>query len=83
MGLLHPEAVMASHINMIRASPPTWKSHPYLALKHTFMPYSDREKKGMERSKWFMDEGQGYRLLQCTKPQVSSSLPASLLYVRS
>ncbi|KAK4560541.1 hypothetical protein LTR86_005738 [Recurvomyces mirabilis] len=60
---------MASHINMIRASAPTWTSHPYLALRHTFMPYSDRERKGMERSKWFMEEGQGYRLLQCSKPQ--------------
>jgi len=78
MGLLHPEAVMASHINMIRASAPTWTSHPYLALKHTFMPYNDRERKGMERSKWFMDEGQGYRLEQCTKPQVNSRTRESL-----
>ncbi|KAK5114820.1 hypothetical protein LTR62_001977 [Meristemomyces frigidus] len=69
MGLLHPESVLASHINMIRASPPTWTSNPILALKHAVMPYSEREKKGLERSKWFNEEGQGYRVLQTTKPQ--------------
>ncbi|KAK0289372.1 hypothetical protein LTR35_002569 [Friedmanniomyces endolithicus] len=69
MGLLYPQSVMASHINMIRASPPTWSSHPLLALQHAVQPYSEREKKGFERSKWFNEEGNGYRVLQCTKPQ--------------
>ncbi|TKA74698.1 hypothetical protein B0A55_05093 [Friedmanniomyces simplex] len=69
MGLLHPQSVMASHINMIRASPPTWTSHPLLALQHAVQPYSERDKKGFERGKWFNEEGNGYRVLQCTKPQ--------------
>jgi len=69
MGLLYPQSVMASHINMIRASPPTWTSHPLLALQHALQPYSQREKEGFERSKWFNEEGNGYRVLQCTKPQ--------------
>ncbi|KAK0892046.1 hypothetical protein LTR91_021145 [Friedmanniomyces endolithicus] len=69
MGLLYPQSVLASHINMIRASPPTWTSHPLLALQHALQPYSEREKKGFERSKWFNEEGNGYRVLQCTKPQ--------------
>jgi hypothetical protein len=69
MGLLYPAAVKASHINMIRASPPTWTSHPLLALQHAVVPYNEREKKGHERTKWFAEEGTGYRLLQCTKPQ--------------
>ncbi|KAK1808580.1 hypothetical protein LTR12_017051, partial [Friedmanniomyces endolithicus] len=69
MGLLYPQSVMASHINMIRASPPTWSSHPLLALQHALQPYSQREKEGFERSKWFNEEGNGYRVLQCTKPQ--------------
>ena len=33
------------------------------------MPYSDRDKAGFARSKWFLDEGSGYRLIQSTKPQ--------------
>ncbi|KAK0841435.1 hypothetical protein LTS02_016838 [Friedmanniomyces endolithicus] len=69
MGLLYPQSVMASHINMIRASAPTWTSHPLLALQHALQPYSQREKEGFERSKWFNEEGNGYRVLQCTKPQ--------------
>lgn len=69
MGLLYPSAVLASHINMIRASPPTWTSHPFLALRHSLFPYSARERAGLARGQWFADEGSGYRVLQCTKPQ--------------
>ena len=32
-------------------------------------PYNQREKDGFERSKWFLNEGTGYRLTQSTKPQ--------------
>lgn len=69
IGLLHPEACLASHINMIRANPPTFTSNPALALQHAMTPYSSREHEGLARTKWFADEGSGYRLLQCTKPQ--------------
>lgn len=69
LGLLHPEACLASHINMIRASAPSFTSQPLLALKHTLTPYSARDREGFERSKWFLEEGAGYRLLQSTKPQ--------------
>ncbi|KJX93799.1 alpha/beta-hydrolase like protein [Zymoseptoria brevis] len=54
---------------MIRASPPTFGKNPILALKHALTPYSAADKKGFERSEWFLNEGQGYRLLQSTKPQ--------------
>lgn len=69
IGLLHPEACLASHINMIRASVPSFTSNPLLALQHALQPYSMRDKAGFERSKWFTEEGTGYRLLQSTKPQ--------------
>lgn len=59
MGLLYPRSVMASHINMVRASPPSWTSQPLLALQHAIQPYSERDKQGFERSKWFSDEGSG------------------------
>ncbi|KAM0723173.1 hypothetical protein Q7P37_001373 [Cladosporium fusiforme] len=69
LGLLHREACLASHINMIRASAPSFTSQPLLALQHALQPPSSRDKAGFERSKWFMEEGTGYRLLQSTKPQ--------------
>jgi hypothetical protein len=32
---------------------------------------TDREKAGLERSSWFREEGFGYNLLQCTRPQTA------------
>jgi pimeloyl-ACP methyl ester carboxylesterase len=69
MGLLFPEAVLASHVNMVRASPPSFVKHPLLALRHAVGPYSERENVGKERNKWFLEEGAGYRQLQASKPQ--------------
>jgi hypothetical protein len=69
MGLLYPQSVKASHVNMIRANPPEYKKNPLLAAQHALAPYSEREKKGMERSAWFNKEGSGYNLEQRTKPQ--------------
>lgn len=69
LGLLHPEACLASHVNMIRASAPSFASQPLLALRHALTPYSSRDRAGFERSVWFAEEGSGYRLLQSTKPQ--------------
>lgn len=50
-------------------TPPTWSGYPIISLQHAIQPYTEREKKGLERSKWFMDEGSGYRAKQSTKPQ--------------
>lgn len=69
MGLLYPNHVVASHINMIRGHPPTFTSNPILATKHAIRPYNSREKAGRERTAWFLKEGSGYRLMQGTKPQ--------------
>lgn len=69
MGLLYPESIPASHVNLLRALPPKWTSNPLLALQHAIQPYSERDKKGLERSRWFAEEGSGYRLQQSTKPQ--------------
>lgn len=70
MGLLFPDSCLASHINMIRSDgPPKWTQHPFLALQHAITPYSARDKAGFERSRWFLEEGTGYRLEQSTKPQ--------------
>ncbi|KAF9740665.1 hypothetical protein PMIN06_012617 [Paraphaeosphaeria minitans] len=61
----------------------SFASQPVLALQHALTPYSDAEKKGLERSEWFTSEGQAYRQLQATKPQTLSyafaSSPVALL----
>lgn len=72
LGILYPSHVVASHINMIRANPPSFSSNPFTALQHAVTPYTSEEKKGLERSKWFLEQGSGYRLLQSTKPQTLS-----------
>lgn len=83
MGLLYPDHVLASHINMIRAQPPSFLSQPVLALQHAVTPYSDAEKAGLQRSSWFQNEGHAYRELQATKPQTLAyafaSSPVALL----
>lgn len=66
---MYPERVKASHVNMIRADPPKYSTNPWLATKHALSPYTDREKKGFERNKWFGKEGRGYNLEQSSKPQ--------------
>lgn len=69
MGALYPSSIIASHINMIRASAPTFTSHPILYLQHALKRYSAAERKGLERQNWFLNEGSGYRTQQGTKPQ--------------
>lgn len=69
MGALYPASILASHINMIRAFPPTFTSNPILYLQHALKPYSAAERTGLERQDWFLNEGSGYRTLQGTKPQ--------------
>jgi pimeloyl-ACP methyl ester carboxylesterase len=72
LGILYPDFVLASHINMVRALAPSFTSHPVTALQHATTPYTEAEKKGMQRSEWFTTQGQAYRQLQATKPQTLS-----------
>ncbi|EHY60633.1 Epoxide hydrolase 1 [Exophiala dermatitidis] len=69
MSLLFPNHCKATHVNMDQGSAPSWTTHPRLALQHALTPYTERERQGLRRTKWFMDEGSGYRTLQSTKPQ--------------
>ncbi|KAF2739933.1 alpha/beta-hydrolase [Polyplosphaeria fusca] len=69
IGALYPHHCLASHINMIRASAPSWLSHPFLALRHAVTPYTAAEKAGLERTRWFTEDAQAYRQLQGTRPQ--------------
>jgi hypothetical protein len=64
IGLLYPESCLASHINMVRASPPEFSKNPLLALQHAVIPYTEDEMRGRSRSDWFANEGSGYRMIQ-------------------
>ena len=54
MGLLYPQHVMASHINMVRGHALGFLSHPILAIQYALAPYSQREKDGYARSNWML-----------------------------
>ncbi|KAK6843724.1 microsomal epoxide hydrolase [Apiospora arundinis] len=66
---LCPQHCRATHLNMDSADPPSFLTHPRLALEHAVTPYTKREREGQARSAWFSKEGRGYNLEQSTKPQ--------------
>lgn len=69
LGRYYPNNCKASHLNMIRGNPPKLTSQPLLALQHALKPYNEKERRGLERTNWFLKEGSGYRTEQGTKPQ--------------
>jgi len=69
MGKLYPKSVKASHINMVIATAPVFSKNLLLALQHSLVPYTESEKKNLQRREWFVKEGRGYNLQQSTKPQ--------------
>ncbi|KAK5657373.1 hypothetical protein OQA88_2943 [Cercophora sp. LCS_1] len=66
MGAHHPEHCIASHLNYIRADPPTMKQ-PFLYLQY-LLPRSKAEKAGLARVEWFAKQGMGYNMEQTTRP---------------
>ncbi|KAI9047425.1 hypothetical protein LZ554_008869 [Drepanopeziza brunnea f. sp. 'monogermtubi'] len=69
IGIRYPDSCKASHINMLRADPPRALCQPLTWLQYMITPYTKRDKEGFERSRWFLNQGSGYRILQATKPQ--------------
>jgi pimeloyl-ACP methyl ester carboxylesterase len=69
ISLLYPKHCKATHVNMDQGDAPKWTQHPKLALQHAVTPYTAAEKEGMQRTKWFLEQGSGYRAQQSTKPQ--------------
>jgi hypothetical protein len=55
-------------LNFVRANLPTLTRTLLLYLQSLVTPHTAQEKSGLERSKWFTDEGFGYNLEQTTKP---------------
>lgn len=69
MGVLYPKNCIGCHINMVRVhDPPKLSKNPLQYILHALLPYSQAEKDGIARTKWFFDEGFGYNLEQATKP---------------
>ena len=69
IGILYAEYCKASHINFVRTNLPTLAKHPLLYLQHALTPYSESEKRSLERNEWFLNDSSGYLKLQSTKPQ--------------
>jgi pimeloyl-ACP methyl ester carboxylesterase len=69
MGHLYPESCLATHINFARISeaPPTLKN-PVASAQDALSLYTEEEKTGLERSRWFLTESSGYNKQQSTKP---------------
>ena len=71
MGLLYPQHLRASHINMVVCSPPYRNPLALLALGFKYLTgtFSAEDKAGFERTQWFQKVGSGYFHQQTTKPQ--------------
>jgi hypothetical protein len=66
MGADYPQHCLASHLNYIRADPPTPRQ-PLLYLRY-LLPRTKSEKAGLARTEWFMKQGHGYNIEQTTRP---------------
>lgn len=69
MAIHYPAHCKATHVNFDQGDAPSWLAFPALALQHAVTPYTEQEKKGFKRTKWFLEEGSAYRAQQSTKPQ--------------
>ena len=49
--------------------PPKLAQSPLAYLSHLVTPYTEAERKGLERTHWFDTRGEGYGVIQFTKPQ--------------
>ena len=67
IGIQYPKHCIASHLNYIRANPPTLLKHPLLYLQY-LLPRTQKEKEGLARTEWFHKQGYGYNVEQTTRP---------------
>lgn len=54
---------------MFMGAPPSWRTHPLLALHHAIQPYTPQELAGFQRTASIRQSGLGYFHTQSTKPQ--------------
>lgn len=77
-------SVYADRWSLTFRKPPTlFSSTPWTYISHLLTPYTAAEKAGIERSKWFTEQGIGYYAEQTTQPQTLgyglADSPAGLL----
>ncbi|KAJ3578863.1 hypothetical protein NPX13_g1702 [Xylaria arbuscula] len=68
-----PKYIKAQHLNLDHYPQPSLTRNPITFIRTMVSAlitgFSERDRKGFERSKWFKNEGQGYFGVQSTKPQ--------------
>ncbi|KAI1816956.1 microsomal epoxide hydrolase [Poronia punctata] len=74
MGRMYaPKYVKAQHLNFDWYPKPSLKRNPLTLLRTVVSSmitgFSEREQKGLDRTKWFRENGSGYIQVQSTKPQ--------------
>ncbi|CAG9985792.1 unnamed protein product [Clonostachys byssicola] len=71
IGLLYPTSCLASHVNFVSLveKPQSLQNRENpSALPSIPLEYSEEEKAGLQRTKWFVEEGEGYKAEQSTRP---------------
>jgi hypothetical protein len=58
IGKLYPDSCKASHFNMVMANSPDGKGASQ-TLADASQSFSEEERRGLERTKWFEEEGRG------------------------
>jgi pimeloyl-ACP methyl ester carboxylesterase len=64
-----PQHVKASHTNLPRAAPISFRKNPIQYVKHLITPYTPREREGLALYAAFHTQGHGYFNVQSTRPQ--------------
>ncbi|KAJ5215014.1 Alpha/Beta hydrolase protein [Penicillium chermesinum] len=73
MAVQYPDSVMATHLNLDHGfCPPALYKYPHLTVEKPVMREPEIGSAGSEGWGWFLDESQGYRALQATKPTGTS-----------
>src|SRR5260221_11670618 len=81
--LVHMPGTHTNRSLTFRKPPTLFSSPPWTYISHLLTPYTAAEKAGLERSKWFIEQGTGYYAEQTTQPQTLgyglADSPAGLL----
>jgi hypothetical protein len=67
VGMKYPDHCLASHFNYVWADPPRLLKSPWQYLLN-LLPCTAQEKAGLERTRWFREDGYGYNTEQSTCP---------------
>lgn len=72
MGYMFPSSCKASHVNITPFTAPSWRKNPILALQSSLQQaigWPARDSAALARIASYFSEGNGYMVLQSTKPQ--------------